>query len=235
MGVLRELRDPSLQVVGIVQLAESVLEVRGSGGHHRFIYLSGARTDEQPAIALLPSLVDAIVHHVDPRLRAATTTFFRRVLIDAMRAPHGSLIAVLPRGARQVDDFSDGILLDRPVNVPTLIDRYRKAPSEETRSSVQGTSHLLAGMLSEDGITLMDSEGTIIGFHVFLRLGTRATAFGKTLGGARKRAYQSLASSVGQSLVAAFVRSQDGGADVEVAPENDPIWTEEPAVSRRFP
>jgi len=46
--VLRSIVNPSVHMVAVAQLAESVLELRGSQGNSRYVYLSGARTEMPP-------------------------------------------------------------------------------------------------------------------------------------------------------------------------------------------
>ena len=162
---LRGLRDPSLCLLGIVQLAENVLEVRGSGGAGRLVHLSGARTDAPPATTFLNDLVRAITRDVPGALRPATGTFFRRVLIDALRSTHGSLIAVLPAGERDLAPYADGLLLSEPLDVVASVGRWQRDGSIDARSAValdqlalegeqvepEGQAHLDVQILERNG------------------------------------------------------------------------------------
>lgn len=224
MARLRALRDPALRVIGIVQLAENILEVRSSAGAGRLVHLSGARTDVPPATMLLLELVGAITRDVPDELRPETGTFFRRVLIDALRSTHGSLIAVLPHGSHDVGPFTDGLLLAAPLDVAARVERWRRDGSIAARSGVQGLAQLLGGMLSADGITLLGSDGSIVGYNVFLHPGPGPGTDEGSLGGARQRTFRALASEVGRTLVAAFVRSQDGYSECRIADDRDPVW-----------
>jgi hypothetical protein len=220
---LRALRDPALRLLGVVQLAENILEVRSSGGDGRLVHLSGARSDVMPATTFLLELVGAITRDVPAEVRPETGAFFRRVLIDALRSTHGSLIAVLPHGARDVSPFVDGLLLADPLDVAGRVARWRHERSTEARADVQGLAQLLAGMISADGITLLSSDGSIVGYNVFLHPGPGATDEEAALGGARQRTFRALAGEVGRTLVAAFVRSQDGYAECRIAAPGDRI------------
>lgn len=210
MARLRALVDSDVRILGVVQLADSILELRGSRGHRRLVYLSGVRSDALPAIALLKDLVTMAIHHVPNTLRTRTRVFFERVFIDAMRAPHGSLIAVLPAGAAPSEQFADAIVLERPIRVPELIAAYERAPSDATRSTIEGAGHLLEGMLRADGITVLASDGSIVAYNAFVSLGGGSRG---SLGGARRRTFDALAATVGTTLVGAFLKSQDGAAE----------------------
>ena len=224
MQRLRNLHEPSPRILGVVQLAENVLELRASGGAGRLVHLSGARTDMPPATVLLLDLVRVITRDVADDDRDGAVVFFRRVLIDALRSSHGSLIAVLPSGERDLGIFSDGLLLATPVDVASAVADWRRDGTIAARARVQGLAQLLAGMLSADGITLLSSDGAIVGYNVFLHPGPRADEGPRSLGGARQRAFRALCAEVGRGLAAAFVRSQDGHAECRIADESDPVW-----------
>lgn len=209
MGRLRGLCDPDVRIVGMVQLAENVIELRGSSGARRLLYLSGASSDDLPAIALIRSLVTAASRDVPAKHRQMNERLLQRVFIDAMRTPHGTLIAVLPAGADPRVLFDDGIVLGEPLNLAERIARYVEEPSEANRQEVHGAGILLESMLNVDGITLLGSDGTVRGYHAFLRHGGGG---GGTLGGARRRTYDALCTEVGRGLYGAFYRSQDGHA-----------------------
>jgi hypothetical protein len=209
MGRLRGLCDPDIRIVGMVQLAENVIELRGSSGSKRLIYLSGASSDALPAISLIRALVTVASKDVPQAYRLDVERLLQRVFIDAMRAPHGSLIAVLPAGTDPRSFFDDGIVLEEPIRLADRVARFKEHPSEATRDAVQSAGVLLEGMLNVDGITLLGSDGSVRGYHAFMRHGAVGT---QTLGGARRRTYEALATEVGRTLLGAFYRSQDGHA-----------------------
>ena len=66
-----------------------------------------------------------------------------------------------------------------------------------------------------DGITLFRSDGVLIGYNAFVPLLTRDRP---DLGGARRRAYNSLRSYLGKGVNLAIYRSQDGSLDFAEAP-----------------
>jgi hypothetical protein len=209
MEVLRANTQPDLRAIGVVQLGDSIVELRSASGAVRYVYLSGARSDAPPQTLLLRGLLAGIVRDVPGALRADTWTFYRRVFVDAMRTGHGSLVAVLPAEEPVPEAFSDGMLFTEPIDVGRAIARYRLEHSEPSRARVQALGRLLASMMGVDGITLLRSDGAILGYHVFIRHPPSVSPAAPA-GGARLRTYELLASEVGHALVAAFYRSQDG-------------------------
>lgn len=216
MATLRELVDERVRIIGLVQLAESVLELRGSRGGRRLIYLSGADSEALPAIAHFRKLVSVATRDVPTAHRDKVARFFQRVFIDAARAPHGSLIAVIPRDASPRAVFADGIVLEKPLRISDLTIAHETAQSEEARASLQGAGHLLEGMLGVDGITVLATDGAVVGYNAFIHFGAELIGREVALGGARHRTFEVLSSMVGVSLVGAFMRSQDGRAECRV-------------------
>lgn len=223
MARMRALSDPEAHIVGLVQLAEGVLELRGSSGGRRLIYLSGAATDSLPAMSLLHSLGGVVAHHVAPELAERVKTVLQRIFIDSMRTSHGLLMAVLPRGVDPRTVFSDVIVLDRPIRLPELVMAYEQSHTETTHAALQGASRLLECMLGVDGIVVLTSDACVVGYNAFLHFGETEVPKVKS-GGARRRTYEALSTMVGQSLLAAFVRSQDGAASCRTAHTKSPLF-----------
>ena len=215
MEWLRACRVRGRRAIGVVQLAENVLELRSSGGVARYIYLSGARIDMPPPPATLGELVRTLTRDVEPDALIDTRTFFRRVFVTSLRDSHGMLVAVLPAEPRSTSGrlFADGLLLEAPINVADRIRAYRRAPTEAAAGAVQALADLMQGMMSADGITVLRTDGTIAGFNVFIphRASTRRNE--QPTGGARRRTFDALAAEVGHEIVGAFYRSQDGFAE----------------------
>lgn len=211
LEILRRANDPSLRVIGVVQLADSIVELRGSAGTSQYIYLSGARTDGPPPIAAAKEFLRAVVRDVPEAERTDTLTFYRRVMLDVLRAPHGTLAVVLPKETDPRDVFSDGLFLAEPIDIVSKIRAYRREHGEAARASIHAAGMVVQSMMASDGITVMRSDGAIVGFNVFASQGEKRTA--PAIGGARRRTFDALASRVGSGLDAAFYRSQDGQAD----------------------
>lgn len=71
-------------------------------------------------------------------------------------------------------------------------------------------------MLNSDGIILFDDRAEILGYNYFVR--AKPTA--NESGGARRRAFATLARYVGKGLTAAFMQSQDGWSDFKGTPHD---------------
>lgn len=210
---LRTLRHAVPRIIGVQQLAESVLELRSSDGGCKYIYLSSARTDAPLPTLVVETLVSAVTADVEPGLREPSQAFFRELFLSMMQAPHGALVAVLPAPLTQSPLFVDGILLTPILDIAQRVAEYRRAPTPQTASAVDALLSLARGMINSDGITVFRSDGALLGYNVFVRHPPTSAAYPSRIGGARRRTYEVLCQQVGAELVAAFYRSQDGHAE----------------------
>ena len=215
--LLRAIKDPHLKVLGISRVAENIIEICGSDGFSRFMHLSGARSDVSHPTEVLDDLVEAVTADVPETLRLATQGFFRRTFFSVMQAPHGALAAVVPKDLGRTALLSDGVLLQPPVDVVSRIEAYMSDPREEKATSLQALVALLRGMMSSDGITVLRSDGCLLGYNVFVKQSEVPAEEGEVIGGARRRTFNVLRQHLGVDLCAAFYRSQDGHALCERA------------------
>ena len=215
MEWLRACNVRGRRAIGVVQLAENVLELRSSGGVARYVYLSGARVDMPPPPTTLGELVRTLTRDVEPDVLIDARTFYRRVFVTSLRESHGMLVAVLPAEPRSTTGrlFADGLLLENPIDIVAQIRKYRRAPCEETGNAIQAYADLLQGMMSADGITVLRTDATIAGFNVFIPHRAPTRRNDQPAGGARRRTFDALVGEVGHELVGAFYRSQDGFAE----------------------
>jgi hypothetical protein len=207
---MRRAGELSLRMVGVLQLAENVIELRGMGGLYRHIFLSGARAEVTLPTVAMDQLALGLTADLKEPARGLTRDFYRRVLFEAMQASHGTLVAVLPRGREGLPVFVDGVLLEEPIDMVARVMRYHENPSVEAASAVSSAAQLLRGMMATDGITVLRSDGFILGYNVFIRHPESLIRQPSRVGGARRRTYEVLCAWVGRELTTAFFRSQDG-------------------------
>ncbi|WP_420840424.1 hypothetical protein [Archangium primigenium] len=207
---MRRAGERSLRMVGVLQLAENVVELRGLGGLCRHVFLSGARAENTLPTVAMDELSLGLTADVPEPARGLTRDFYRRVLFEAMQASHGTLVAVLPKGMDGLPIFVDGVLLEPPLDLVARVMRYHQEPSVDAASAVSATAQLLRGMMATDGITVLRSDGFLVGYNVFIRHPETLSREAARVGGARRRTYEVLCGWVGRELTTAFFRSQDG-------------------------
>lgn len=214
MELLADAVNPGLHVVGVRQLAENVVELRGGSGATRYVYLSAARTDAPLPSKVIEELSQAVAHDTPPAAAPGVARFYRHLLRRVMQSPHGSLVAVLPREREWIDLFADGISLSQPVDVAAAVARHDAERDVPAHAELAALVPLMHGMMAVDGITVLRTDGALVGYHVFILPEPGAPE--GLLGGARRRTFRALCARVGTDLAAAFYCSQDGAADCRV-------------------
>jgi hypothetical protein len=118
-------------------------------------------------------------------------------------------MVVLPKGAALPKTLRDGTLLTKPISISEKLEEVIKSRSIEDYCDLQAALTAVSGMLTSDGITIVDSSGRVLAYNVFIALGSNRNA--RLVGGARKRTFEKLKEMVKkQEILAAFFQSQDG-------------------------
>jgi hypothetical protein len=208
---LRRAKQTVTPLIGVVQLAENVVELRISKDHFRYLYLFGAAGASAPPTQTTRRFINALIRDADDDLKAALGNFYYRIVLDVMQVWHGSLSVVIPKGGPIPDYLTDGVILDPPVDLQKKLRLDVNAGSHV--AGWLSASHLIRGMMGSDGITLLGSDGSVLGYNVFMQQSEYPQMPVATEGGARRRTYNSLCQHVGKTLVAAFYRSQDGNSN----------------------
>lgn len=197
----------NIPVTKVFQVAEDCVEIVSCFGDQHFVFLNHRRDDSPPPLESLARLIDSVCAKVEPGLREPTQSFLTRILYNALRTSHGTLIAVTDKRRPPKKLFDDGISLQTPVDYPALITAVRRGDLPVAR--LVTSSSLLEGMLNSDGIILFNNRGQLLGFNYFVRAKTPTNESG----GARRRAFGTLTRHLSKGLSAAFIQSQDGWSD----------------------
>ncbi|HEX8049206.1 hypothetical protein [Rhizobium sp.] len=205
----RVLLDPHniIPVTKMFQVADDCVEILNSSGERHIIFLNHRKDDSPPPLASLESLITSVTFAVKEDLMEPTQSYLTRVLYNALRISHGTLIAVTNKPSPPRRLFNDGMKLDEPIDFPGLIKQLKR--TEIAPERLISAAALLEGMLNSDGIILFNDKAQLIGFNYFVK-SKPAT---DESGGARRRAFATLSSNVGKGLRGAFIQSQDGWSD----------------------
>ena len=199
----------NLIVVKAFQVAEECVEVRANNGSRHYIFLDHREEESPPPLQYLDKLVSSIIDKTEVEVEyiEPATSFLKRLLFDSLRESHGCIVAVTNMKKSPKLLSADGIILDKPIDFVQLVSDLSKGKIPP--SHIDSKGHLLKGMLNSDGITLFDNRGRLLGYNCFIKLSTGE----HPIGGARKRAFTTLAERIGKGLCAAFMQSQDGWSD----------------------
>ncbi|WP_322895628.1 MULTISPECIES: hypothetical protein, partial [unclassified Yoonia] len=208
--------DPSFPVLRISQNVVNKVEVRvGSTEAIEFRFNDDIDADIYEARSNIQKLARSSTRSA-PDKTGAFCEFMERLLDQSIKKSHGTLIAVVPAGISKIpDELTDVVKLETPID---LFERYQLHIDEGKSAISVGRLHvaleLLAGFVNSDGITVLGSDGKILGYRAFI-----SSKEGVASGGARSRAFAALSALVGGSLECAFFRSQDGRIDGKFSEE----------------
>ncbi len=215
---LRRIRRNGPVIIGLARLRTSVVEVRASTGIGEFFDLSGSEEEAENPARFVNDFVGAVTRNVPEPMRPQLEAFYYRIGVELLTGDHGTLAGVLAPGVERPGFLSDGIWFKEPVDITTWIHRDEEGATSEGARALLAYAQLIRRMMVMDGVTLFGSDGTVRAYSCFIREARPQVASTYILGGARRRAYHILRSQLGQSLIGALCRSQDGAVDCEVLP-----------------
>lgn len=204
-----------------------VLLVRNRG--HLIVELSNAKNESLTvSFTSTPIAESSFVAHVG-QLVAATMTdlpkdlsdrfkpYFNRFLIDTLQRCHGTLIAALrpkPDGLCP-ESLQRGIWLTPPLPIALAHAEAADAKDAECLARLQSFEALLTGMINSDGVVVLGTNGTVLGYRVFLTPSDAEKQTQEQEGGGRRRTYSLMRMRLDTVFTAAFFRSQDGSTACE--------------------
>lgn len=196
------------KVLRVQQSAPSCVELTNHNGDSHTIFISDKRETEPSPRQFVSNLASAICGKLPDVNRLSTQTVIEKALTNGLDASHGALVAVT-RSVSPPKFLKDGLLLKDPLDFSELTLKARQG-SEEDRMRLISYSKVLEGMFGCDGIVVFNRQATLIGYNCFVKPSAKTPP---ASGGARKRAYATLQSKLGNGLFAAFIRSQDGWSE----------------------
>lgn len=212
-STVTDLKVGDAKVVLISQVAPSTVEIVSSGHEPVEIHFSADALDARPTRETLDVLPGWLVEAIeDQHLRESARSYWSTLLADCLRAAHGALVAVVHVGADLPAELAtDGVPVPDAPRVIDMLKQHDQARSAESMSDLLAFGALFAGMLSSDGIAVLDTAGELLAFNCFLRIG----AAEESIGGARSRAFLTLTHLVDDGrLRGAFIRSSDGQSKI---------------------
>jgi hypothetical protein len=143
--------------------------------------------------------------------------YFVRLLTDALQHSHGTLLAAHtpPENGIAPETLSDGVWLATPIDLASAHAAAVAANDAQGLAALQSFEALFEGMVNSDGVVIFGTNGTILGYRVFLKPTDDEKKNLPDSGGGRRRTFELMHSRIGATLKAAFFRSQDGQTECE--------------------
>ncbi len=119
---------------------------------------------------------------------------------------HGAICLVVDKEYKPENDttLQDGTWLEQPIELSKLFLQTKNY----SEAKLIGISDLIISMLNYDGATVVDNAGRIRAYNVFVEVKAKNSV--KPIGGARRRAAQSLIDSKNKKFIGVYFQSQDG-------------------------
>ncbi|MCY2954621.1 MAG: hypothetical protein NTU53_22045 [Planctomycetota bacterium] len=141
--------------------------------------------------------------------------YLSRLLGDILQHCHGALLAahVPPANGTAPDKLKDGVWLAVPVGLASAHQAAVNGNDAQSLSTLQALEALLGGMIRSDGVVVFGTNGTVVGYRIFLKPTDKENKNLPDKGGGRRRTYALMKRRLGAKLKAAFFRSHDGDTE----------------------
>lgn len=136
---------------------------------------------------------------------------FTNVLSDV----HGSICVIVDKDYVDNGLFEDGIWLKEPICFSKLFTQSKSYNEEK----LQAYADLFVKMLNFDGITIIDNQGRLRAYNVFVE--PNAKKVGYIVGGARKRAAFYILSTKKKDIVGVYFQSHEGEVFFQLVPKRE--------------
>jgi hypothetical protein len=173
---------------------------------------TSAPAGKSPFADHVDTFAAAVCTHMEASNRQLFQPYLRRLLNASLQHCHGTLLAAhtIPAGGLCPESLSDGVWLSPPLDLVGTFIAAHDGKDAESLAALQASEALLGGMINSDGLVIFGTNGTILGFRVFLKPTDDEKKAASHKGGGRRRTYELMKIRLGIDLKAAFFRSQDG-------------------------
>lgn len=129
---------------------------------------------------------------------------YLNIFTNVMSDVNGAICVIVDKDYKDNGIFQDGIWLKEPISFSKLFSQS-KCYSEE---KLQAFAELFINMLNFDGITIIDNQGRLRAYNVFVEPNSKKVGY--IVGGARKRAAFYILSSKKRDIVGVYFQSHEG-------------------------
>ncbi|MDR3585057.1 MAG: hypothetical protein P4L59_06995 [Desulfosporosinus sp.] len=225
-GIAEELINYGL--IEIKVLSNFEMSISGLQKNKLIIDFRFANHDDSAHSDNCISVVKDITSGISETDRETVNSVFYKLFQMTAQRVHGTICLIVKSDYEFPNKFlSDGVWLKEPVNL-TQKALYAVRDKKDSISSEMfyGLTGLLIEMMNVDGITVIDNEGKVRGYNIFINesileeesSGTRRRATLSEIevcGGARKRAAYALLRTRDPNIMGVYFQSQDGNTFYE--------------------
>jgi len=129
---------------------------------------------------------------------------YYNIFTNVLNHINGSICVIVDKDYKETGLFEDGIWLKEPISFSKLFTQSKSYNEEKLRAYAD----LLMNMLNFDGITIIDNQGRIRAYNVFVEPNSKKVGY--IVGGARKRAAYYILSTKKKDIVGVYFQSHEG-------------------------
>lgn len=194
-----------------------VVELRNAKNETFTAAFTSAPASEPVFAANVKTFVSAATSALPDEQRTKAEPYLVRLLADTLQHCHGTLLGAhaAPGAAQAPEPLSDGVWLATPLDLAGAHRAAVEADNAQSLASLQALEALLAGMVASDGVVVFGTNGTVLGYRIFLRPTEQEKKGLPEKGGGRRRTYALMQQRLGPLMKAALFRSQDGETECQ--------------------
>jgi len=195
-----------------------IVELRNAKGETFTAIFTSAVASGSNLATEVKKFVSATVSLLSQERRERFEPYLVRILLDILQHSHGTLLAAhVPLENGQLPDtLKDGVWLNKSIDIADVYHTALDTNDAQSLASLQAIETLLTGMIASDGIVVFGTDGTLLGYRVFLKPTEEESRNLPHKGGGRRRSYALLEQRLEANLRAALFRSQDGDIECRV-------------------
>lgn len=129
---------------------------------------------------------------------------YRNIFFNVMNNVHGAICVIVDKDYKDNGLFEDGVWLKEPISFSKLFTQSKSYSETKLRAF----SDLFINMLNFDGITIIDNQGRLRAYNVFVEPNSKKVGY--IVGGARKRAAYHILSSKRKNIIGVYFQSHEG-------------------------
>jgi hypothetical protein len=207
------LNEESVSIVEITVASKYEIDIHGISQEKLIVDFRLISEDHLNISKMVESMSEDVVSQIeDQETREDLRSVFNKLLKLPQQRVHGTICILVNNKYSFPNKFlSDGIWFDTPINLSeAALFTIRESKDIFLGEKYYGLSGLFIEMMNIDGITVIDTQGHVRGFNLFINKQNILQPSRMISGGARKRAFYSLLETKDPDIVGIYFQSQDG-------------------------
>lgn len=140
---------------------------------------------------------------------------YLNIFTNVLSYVNGSICVIVDKDYKDNGLFEDGIWLKEPISFSKLFTQSKSYKEEK----LQAFADLFMNMLNFDGITIIDNQGRLRAYNVFVEPNSKKVGY--IVGGARKRAAYYILSTRKKDIVGVYFQSHEGEVFFQQVPKRE--------------